>query len=183
MSLRPTIHKVSLDVSDLDRQYYANHALTIARHPSETDERMMVRVLAFALFADDSLAFGAGLSDSDEPDLWAKDLTGEIQLWIEIGQPDPRIVRKATRRARQVVVLAYGRPAGPWWDKARADLEGFENLRVLALPAADVAVLAARASRSMAFHVLVQDGVVTFGDATTSVGVTPAFLLGSPAAT
>jgi uncharacterized protein YaeQ len=104
MSLRPTIHKASLDVSDLDRQYYATHALTIARHPSETDERMMVRLLAFALFAEDALAFGAGLSDSDEPDLWAKDLTGDVQLWVEIGQPDPRIVRKAVRRARQVVV-------------------------------------------------------------------------------
>jgi uncharacterized protein YaeQ len=180
MSLRPTIHKASLDVSDLDRQYYATHALTIARHPSETDERMMVRLLAFALFAEEALAFGAGLSDSDEPDLWAKDLTGDVQLWVEIGQPDPRIVRKAVRRARQVVVLAYGRAAGPWWEKARAELEGFTNLRVLLLPAADAAALAARAAKSMSFHVLVQDGVVTFGDADASVAVVPSFLLGGP---
>ena len=102
MSLRPTICKASLDISDLDRQYYANHALTIARHPSETDERMMVRLLAFALFADEALAFGAGLSDSDEPDLWAKDLTGDIDCWIEIGQPDPRIVRKVNSDVAEI---------------------------------------------------------------------------------
>lgn len=182
MSLRPTICKASLDISDLDRQYYASHALTIARHPSETDERMMVRLLAFALFADEALAFGAGLSDSDEPDLWAKDLTGDIECWIEIGQPDPRILRKAVRRARRVVVLAYGRAAGPWWEKARSEVEGFGNLQVLALPAADAAALAARAARAMAFHVLVQDGTVTFNDAKDSIAVTPQRLLGGEGA-
>ena len=178
MALRPTIHKASLDVSDLDRAYYATHPLILARHPSETDERMMVRVLAFAMFASESLSFGGGLSDSDEPDLWAKDLTGHIRLWIEIGQPDPRLVRKASHRAEQVIVMAYGRGVDAWWNKTRTELNGLTNVRVLLLTAGDSAALAARASRNMTLHVLIQEGVVSVTDETTSVDVTPSTLFG-----
>ena len=178
MALRPTIHKASLDVSDLDRAYYATHPLILARHPSETDERMMVRVLAFAMFADESLGFGGGISESDEPDLWAKDLTGHIRLWIEVGQPDPRLVRKASHRAEQVIVMAYGRGVDPWWNKTRTELNGLSNVRVLLLSAGDSAALAARASRNMTLHVLIQEGVVSVTDETTSVDVTPSTLFG-----
>src|SRR4051812_19401069 len=105
MASGATIYKADLQIADMDRQYYANHALTIACHPSETAERMMVRLLAFALFAHADLAFGRGLSAQDEPDLWRKDLTGAIDLWIDVGQPEERDVRRACNRARQVAVI------------------------------------------------------------------------------
>jgi len=178
LALRPTIHRASLDISDLDRAYYSTHPLVLARHPSETDERMMVRVLAFAMFADESLSFGGGISESDEPDLWAKDLTGHIRLWIEVGQPDPRVVRKASHRAEQVVVMAYGRGVDPWWNKTRSELNGLGNVRVLLLSATDSSAVAALAARNMTLHVLIQEGVVSITDATTSIDVTPATLSG-----
>ena len=119
VALKSTIFKVALQVADMERGYYADHALTIARHPSETDERMMLRVLAFALHAGPDLAFGKGLSTDDEPDLWQRDLTGAIGLWIDVGQPDEKLLRRACGRARQVVVYAYGRGVDLWWDRSR----------------------------------------------------------------
>jgi uncharacterized protein YaeQ len=110
MAIKATVFKADLQIADMDRHYYAGHALTLARHPSETDERMMVRLLAFALFADDALTFGKGMSSDDEPDLWHKDLTGEIKRWIEVGLPDERAIRKACGRG-DVVVISYGRAA------------------------------------------------------------------------
>ena len=108
MALKSTIYKAELQIADMDRHYYADHALTVARHPSETDDRMMVRIVAFALFAHERLEFSKGLSDVDEPDLWQKDLTGAIDVWIEAGQPDERRISKAAGRAGQVTVIAYG---------------------------------------------------------------------------
>ena len=118
----------------MDRGYYADHALTIARHPSETDERMMLRVLAFALHAGEGLTFGKGLSTDDEPDLWQRDLTGGIRLWIDVGQPDEKLVRRACGRADEVVVYTYGRGADLWWGRSRAALERTRNLRVMSVP-------------------------------------------------
>lgn len=134
MALKATIFKAELRIADMDRNYYGDHALTIARHPSETDERMMVRVLAFALHADDALAFGKGLAADDQPDLWQKDLTGAIDVWIDIGQPDEKRVRRACVRAAQVFIYAYGgRVVETWWDRARGGLEHVSNLRVMKL--------------------------------------------------
>src|SRR5258705_10302215 len=125
MALKSTIFKAELSVADIDRGYYRDHVLTIARHPSETDERMMVRLLAFALHADERLAFGRGLSTEDEPDLWQRDLTGSIEKWIDVGLPDEREVRKACGRARAVYVLAYGgRAGGVWGEGGRGKNEG-----------------------------------------------------------
>ena len=104
MALKSTIFKASLQVSDMDRSHYGSHFLTLARNPSETDERMMVRLLAFALNASDALVFGNGLSADDEPDLWQKDLTGSIELWLDVGLPDEKLVRKACGRASRVIV-------------------------------------------------------------------------------
>src|SRR5471032_971236 len=102
MALKSTIYKANLQVADMDRHYYADHALTIACHPSETPERMMVRVLAYALNAHERLGFGKGLSDVEDPDLSLKDLTGRVQLWIEVGLPDDKTVLKACGRADAV---------------------------------------------------------------------------------
>lgn len=122
MALKATIFKAEIQVADMDRHHYADYSLTLARHPSETDERMMVRLLAFALFADPALAFGKGLCVDDEPDLWQKDLTGTIERWIDVGQPDEKWTRKACGRAREVVLVAYGRALEVWWNGARSKL-------------------------------------------------------------
>ena len=159
MAPKATIHKAELQVSDMDRHYYATHALTLAQHPSETNERLMVRLLAFALHADERLEFGRGLSSDDEPDLWRKSLTGEIEQWIELGQPDEQRIRKACGRARQVVVVNYsGRSADIWWDKIGAGLARSKNLTVIDIPAEAVQALAALAGRNMQLQCLVQDG-------------------------
>jgi len=161
MALRATIYKADLHIADSDRHYYGSHALTVARHPSETDERMMVRLVAFALHAQEGLAFTKGLSDTDEPDVWLKDLTGAIDLWIEVGQPDERRILKACGRAEQVVVYCYGGHASTvWWEGVRNKLARARNLRVVCLPAGQTRELAELAERTMDLHVNIQDGTV-----------------------
>jgi uncharacterized protein YaeQ len=172
MALKSTICKAELSVADIDRGYYADHVLTIARHPSETDERMMVRLLAFALHADEALAFGRGLSAEDEPALWRRDLTGAIELWIDVGLPDEREVRKACGRAREVSILAYGgRAVELWWGAARDKLEPLARLTVREVPLTASRALAALAARSMRLQVTIQEGHVFVTDGTTTVPV------------
>jgi len=172
MALKSTICKAELSVADIDRSYYRDHVLTIARHPSETDERMMVRLLAFALHADERLAFGRGLSTEDEPDLWQRDLTGAIERWIDIGLPDEREVRKACGRAREVRVLAYGgRAVELWWQGAREKLERQDRLAVSEVPIDASRALSTLAGRSMRLQVTIQEGHVFVADGATSVPV------------
>ena len=174
MALKATIHKVELAVSDMDRGYYATHALTLARHPSETSERLMVRLLAFALYAGESLEFGRGLSADDEPTLWKKDLTGNIEHWIDVGLPDERLLRKASGRARQVTLVTYGgRGAGIWWTANQAALERLENLDIIDLPAEATQSMAALVDRNMAINATIQDGHVFIGDAAHTVSIEP----------
>ena len=158
MALTASIYKAELSISDMDRHYYATHALTLARHPSETEERLMARLLAFALYADERLEFGKGLSDTDEPALWRKAYTGEIELWIDVGLPDETRVRKACNQSRQVVVLAYGGHAADiWWGRIAATLARHDNLSVLAIGHADMQQLAALCERGMRLQCLIQD--------------------------
>ncbi len=174
MSPKATVVKVELQVSDMDRHYYASHALTLAQHPSETDLRLLVRVLAFALHADERLEFGRGLSTDDEPDLWRKDLTGVVEQWIELGVPDESRLRKACGRAREVVLVTYGgRGADLWWEKNEAALARCRNLTVLDIDPATSKALAARLARNMQLQVLVQDGVVQLIDGDTTLEITP----------
>lgn len=156
MALKSTIYKADLQISNMDSNYYATHSLTLAKHPSETDERLMVRLIAFALFASDSLAFGKGLSDDEEPDLWQKDLTGAIELWIEVGLPDERVLRKASGRSNQVALLMYGgRSADIWWDQNSKALLKLDNLTVINLP--ETVELANSATRNMNISCTIQD--------------------------
>jgi len=172
MALNSTIYKVELQISDMDRHYYATHALTLARHPSETEERLMVRVLAFALYADDRLEFGKGLSDEDEPALWRKAYTDEIELWIEVGQPDEARIRKACGRSRQVVVINYGGNAAEiWWTKNASTLARHRNLTVLDIPATTVTAMTGLLQRGMRLQVLVQDGQLQLMNETDAVAV------------
>ena len=160
MAIKSTIYKATLQVADMDRHYYADHALTIARHPSETDERMMIRCLAFALNAGESLTFGKGLSDADEPDLWQRDLTGAIQLWIEVGQPDEKRILRACGRAERVLVYAYSHSAPLWWKPIAGKLERATNLTVLGIPAPTAAALSKLAERAMDLQCTIHEGEV-----------------------
>jgi uncharacterized protein YaeQ len=176
MALNSTTYKIELSISDMDRGYYATHTLTLARHPSETDERLMVRLLAFALRADERLQFGKGISSDDEPDLWRKDLTGDILEWIELGQPDEQRIRRACGRARQVVVMNYsGRGADIWWDKIKAPLARLKNLTVIDIATPAVDALAAMATRNMRLQCLIQDHQVQlFGeDSASALAIEP----------
>ena len=174
MALKSTIFKVALNVSDLDRHHYGTHALTLARHPSETDERMMLRVLAFALHAAEGLEFGKGIS-SEEPALWQHDPTGLIEHWIELGLPDEAALRRASGKARAVTVYAYGsRATAPWWQKIAPAAARLGNLRVRLVADETLAALGALAERSMAVQCLVQDGEaqIMAGDALVPVALT-----------
>jgi uncharacterized protein YaeQ len=174
MALKSTIHKAQLQIADMDRSLYADHALTLARHPSETAERMMVRLLAFALHvpADDhdgALQFARGLSDSDEPALWRHGLAGELRHWIEVGQPDERRLLRACGRAERVTVYCYSAAASIWWAGVARGLARQERLAVWRLPADQSQALAALAERSMQLQVTVQDGQVWVGNGQASV--------------
>ena len=172
MALKSTIFKADVAIADIDRGYYRDHMLTIARHPSETDERMMVRLLAFALHADDGLEFGRGISTEDEPDLWRRDLTGAIEQWIEVGLPDEREVRKACGRARDVRVLAYGgRAVDLWWQGARERLERQDRVSVSEVPLEASRALATLADRTMKLQVTIQEGHVHVTDGAKSIPV------------
>jgi len=174
MALSATIFKATLSVADMDRAYYADHALTLARHPSETDERMMVRLLAFALHASEQLQFTRGLCVDDEPDLWEKDLSDRILLWIEAGLPDERRIRKACARAERVVIYAYGgHQAELWWQRTAPDLKRFANLEVVNLSRAATQALAGLTNRGMALQCTVQESQIWLSDEKTTVLVEP----------
>ena len=161
MAIKSTIHKATLGIADMDRPYYAEHNLTLARHPSETEERLMVRLLAFALYADERLEFGRGISADDEPALWLKEYSGEIRLWIEVGLPDERLLRRASGRADNVVVFAYGgKSMDAWWLKESAAVARIRNVRVLALDDDTSIALTALADRNMQLQCTIQDGQV-----------------------
>ncbi|WP_345987236.1 YaeQ family protein [Sulfurimonas sp. HSL1-2] len=163
MALGATIYKVSLSISDLDRHFYHDFDMTVARHPSETEERMMMRLAAFALHADERLAFTKGIVQEDEPDLWLTDYDGTIRLWIDLGQPDEKRVRKACGRAEAVIIYTYSRRAADaWWRQNGTKLARFGNLQVIQLDTEGDA--AAMAERSMQLQALIQDGELLLTD-------------------
>ena len=173
MALKATIFKAELTVSDLDRGHFETHSLTIARHPSETDERLMVRLLAFALNADERLSFGRGLSSEGEADLVLTDLTGAIDLWVDVGLPDEREIRKASGRASRVAVYIYGTGAESWWKQNAPALERLANVTVVDFPIEATRAMAARAARNMKLQCTIQDGHVWLADAEVSLAIEP----------
>lgn len=174
MALKATIFKADLQIADMDRHYYHDHALTIARHPSETDERMMVRLLAFVRHAHEALSFAKGLSDVEEPDLWQKDLTGAIDLWIDVGQPDEKRILKACGRAANVIVYSYSSNSSIWWNQINSRIERAKNLTVINLSSTISQALAKLAQRNMQLQCTVQDGQIwiTGNDETVQVDLT-----------
>ncbi len=134
MATKATIYKVLLNIANMDSHYYAEHNLTMAKHPSETDLRLMVRLIAFILNADESLEFTKGISQDDEPDLWKKSLGGDIELWIDLGQPDEKRIKKACGRSEKVIIYTYQEGmAASWWKQIETSLTRFSNLQVIHL--------------------------------------------------
>jgi uncharacterized protein YaeQ len=162
MAIKATVFKANLQIADMERHYYQDHALTLAQQPSETDERMMVRYLEF----------GQGMTNDEEADLWRKDLTGSIELWIDVGIPDEKLIRKACGRSRQVVVYCYGgRVADMWFAQNSAQFARQKNLTIINLPVASTQALAKLAQRNMSLQCTIQDGQVWLSDGAASVQV------------
>ena len=182
MALKSTIFKVNLQIADIDNSYYADHALTLARHPSETDERMMLRLVALAFQAhqlnsgcggDGTLAFGAGLSDPDEPDVSLVDFTGRMRLWLEVGQPEDKPLLKACGKADEVMLYCFSSSADIWWKGMENKLSRPKNLHIFRIPAVSSQALIPLAQRSMQLQATVQEGVLMLGDNIRTVDVEP----------
>jgi uncharacterized protein YaeQ len=156
MALKPTIYKFKIALTDLNRQYYDTLNLTIAQHPSETLERMMARMLAFCLNAQESLAFTKGLSSAEEPDLWAHTPDGRIALWIDVGEPAPERIKKATRIAQAVKVYSFNSKSNVWWMQEQAKLNPL-NAAVFRFQWPDIQALAKLVQRTMDISVTVSE--------------------------
>ena len=177
MALKATVYKAELQISDMDRHYYQSHFLTLAQHPSETIERMMIRLLVFALHAHEDLAFTKGLSSADEPDIWLKQPNGDIETWIDLGQPDEKRIRKACGRASEVIIYTYAqRSADVWWKQLSNKLSRFDKLHVIALLDETGTSLAQLAQRKMTLQCSIEDNEVWFGDEKNSVHIMPVVL-------
>tara|TARA_R110002072_G_scaffold105615_5_gene230941 strand:- start:89 stop:625 length:537 start_codon:yes stop_codon:yes gene_type:complete len=165
MALSSTIFKVQLDLSDLNKNHYNSYKLTLARHPSENDQRMMLRLLAFALFADEQLSFTKGISTVEEPDLWIKNYSGEIELWIDLGLPDEKRIRQAHSSAKKVVIFAYGdRSLATWRQQLDASIKRFPSLKIFHIADDDLKQLASLADKNMQLHCSIQDDEVFIGN-------------------
>ena len=179
MALKATICKAQIQLSDMDRHYYEPLNLTIAQHPSETNVRMMVRLIAFILNAHEQLQFTKGLCADDEPEIWQKNLSDEIDVWIDLGLPEERRIRKACSRAKQVIIYTYGGTAvDQWWQRTKNKVNRFDHLTVINMPQEQVEALAQMAQRNMAFQCSVQDGEIWLSDEQTSVTLAPEGLMG-----
>ena len=172
MALGATVYKATIDISDLDRGYYGNHVLTVARHPSETEERLMLRVLSFCLHAGDNLEFGRGLSAEGEPALWEIDDTGAIRTWVDVGCPDVKQVRKAAGRSEHVSIVAYDEArADVWWHSNQSDFSKIRKLSICLVKDSSVAEIAKLSVRNMKLAVTIQDGTIWVSDDASSVQV------------
>ncbi|MDQ6974417.1 MAG: YaeQ family protein [Mariprofundaceae bacterium] len=174
MALKSTILKATIQITDMDRNYYQDHHLTIAQHPSESDMRLMVRLLAFALHASESMQLTKGLSTDDEPDIWQKNLSDGIEVWIDLGHPDEKRVRKACGRAQQVIIYTYQhRSSQVWWKQQKNKFNRFKNLSVRHIDETSAQGLAHMAARSMQLQCTIQDGQCWFSNGEEALEITP----------
>ena len=174
MALGATIFKCELNISDMDRHYYHTHSLTIARHPSENDLRMMTRILAFTLNAHEELSLTKGLSNQDEPDVWHKSLSDEIELWIDLGQIDEKRLRQACGKAKQVIIYTYNdKQAGPWLDQMAQNFKRHKNLQVFNIATEAAEQIAELADKNMNLQVSIQDGEVFISNDEKHISLKP----------
>ena len=182
MALKATIFKAQISLSDMDRNLYQGYSLTLARHPSETAERMMIRLAAFGWHAAERLEFTKGLSADDEPELWRKNYSDEIELWIELGQPDEKRLKKACNRSRQVVLYLYGgRGTSVWWKQNQGKLGLHDNLTVIELSDSQTLPLTAMVERTMQLTCTISDGQLWVSNGTLEVTLDPVVLMGRAA--
>ena len=158
MALKSTINKATIHLSDMDRNYYDTIQLTIAQHPSENDRRMMIRLIAYVLNANENLQFGKGVSDEDEAAIWQINYSEEIELWIELGQLDEKRLKKACNRAKQVKLYCFGSSVDTWWQQSKSKLNQFSKLSIESFSEETAQALELLADRSMEFQVSIQDG-------------------------
>ncbi len=178
MALGATICKATVDVSDIDRGYYESRTLTVAQHPSETEERMMLRILAWILFAGEKTEFGRGLSTEGEPAVYETNEAGDIGRWIEVGTPGTKTLRKAAGKSEDVVVIACDEAKiEPWWASHKGDFSKIDKLSVRFISDADLEKLAGFAARTMRFAATVQDGIVWLADDAHNVEIEIGFLM------
>jgi uncharacterized protein YaeQ len=182
MAIKSTIFKADLSIADIDHGYYADHSMTLARHPSETDERMMIRLVALALQAyklpevcnnDGTLSFGAGLSDPDEPDLWLRDFTGAVRLWVEVGQPEERPMAKACGKSDEVMVYCYHHAAHVWFKGVEGKISRLDKLSVFYIDSEQSRAAASLAARSMQLQATIQEGSLLLGNGKDTVQIEP----------
>ncbi len=174
MAIKSTIYKADIQISNMDTYYFESHNLTIARHPSESVERMMIRILAFALHANEYMAFTKGLNADDEPELWQKSLSDEIEVWIDLGQPDEKRLRKACGRAKKVYIFTYNyRSALVWWEQIKNKLSRFDNLTIVAITDESFTAMGEMAKRSMQLQYMIQDGEVLLTNGESSLTIMP----------
>ena len=172
MAIKATIHKADIQISDMDRNYYQPHQLTIARHPSENEARMMVRLLAFIRHADEALKFTKGISSDDEPDVWLKSLSDEIEIWIELGQPDEKRIRKACGRSKEVYIYTYsGHSAELWWEQVANKVSSISNLHIYNLPSSQRNEITLLAHKNMNLQATIQDGEIWLSDGEQSISI------------
>ncbi len=158
MALKATIYKANIELADMDRNYYDNIQLTLAQHPSETSQRLMVRLIAYILNAHKDLQFGKGVSDEDEAAIWQINYSDEINLWIELGQLDEKRLKKACNQANAVKLYCYASSANIWWSQVEQSLNKFERLTVEQFSPDTCDALVKLLSRNMEFQCSIQDG-------------------------
>ena len=180
MAIKSTIFKANLAIADIENNYYADHAFTLARHPSETDERMMIRLAAMALQAhqlqaicggDGTLAFGAGLSDPDDPDVYLRDYTQATRLWIEVGAPEEKPIMRACGKSDLVMVYCFNHAAEVWFKAIENKVSRAKNLQIWRVPTLQSQELAKLANRSMQLQATIQEGALMLSDGSTTVDV------------
>jgi len=172
MALKSTIYKVSIQIADIERSYYQTHDFTLACHPSETLSRMLLRVLVYALHAEEGLQFTKGLSTDDEPDIWKKSLTGELKMWIDLGQPDEKRIRKACGRAEQVIIYGYQpRSIKAWWQQIGKKLTRFNNLSIYQVSETSFQALEELAERSMQLSCTIDQGDIWLSNGKANIKV------------
>lgn len=176
MALKPTIYKAQVELADSDHHRYQSLSLTMARHPSETLERLAARLLAFCLNAESGLAFTRGLSTADEPDLWRHGDNGEIEHWIEVGQPEESRLRKACGRARRVSVYTFGKSGPTWWKLNGEAIAALPRCTVWQLGWHETEAIAALLERTVNLNVSIVGGVVYLDNGSGSASIEPLLL-------
>jgi uncharacterized protein YaeQ len=175
MALPSTIYRASIELSDLDRNCYESLQVTVAQHPSETAERMVARLLAYALCYREGLVFTKGISAGDEPDLWLKGPDGRVDLWVEVGVPEPERIVKATRHAREVIVYVCGNSQHHWQKQHLSKLSNLSNLTIYLIDQQFIRQVAQHLQRSIIFGLTITEGLMylTVGNETLETALVP----------